>query len=318
MAIRDATRRVLAGLLKFVPLACLQPLRVLHMRTRPSTLRGRLVRAVLEVVRHRPLPAREFRPLDAPDALFLSEDSLVLQRVFWFGASGYEGRQGDWWALLCGRAERVLEIGANAGYYTVRGGLSLRPGARYVAVEAHPRAAALLRRHIELNRIPVEVVEAAAVGDDAPAGMSLRISSRDHYAVPAGGTLLTTGRPTAEMIEVSTHSARELFAHVDLCKLDIEGFEEAVLSAVREDLVRRRPALLVEVLGSARGLAAFLHSLVEDAGYDVYSVATERLRRLDPECLLSTRSVAALTGVRDVLLATPDWKGGLPTELPHS
>src|SRR3712207_7346831 len=42
-----------------------------------------------------------------------------------------------WWRKLCRASERVLELGANVGYFSVQGALAA-PQARYTAVEPHP------------------------------------------------------------------------------------------------------------------------------------------------------------------------------------
>ncbi len=65
---------------------------------------------------------------------------------------------------LTRNGDRVIDIGANIGYFTVLLALLVGDGGRVLAVEPDPESAALLRKNLDLNKVlgVVTVVEAAA------------------------------------------------------------------------------------------------------------------------------------------------------------
>ena len=99
---------------------------------------------ILEVARHRGIPAEVdvFRLDRYPEVALVRADSFVTERQYWFGEKfGYEPGGIYWWRNFCSKSERILELGANIGYYTVQGA-RCAADAHYTAVEPHPGCAA--------------------------------------------------------------------------------------------------------------------------------------------------------------------------------
>jgi hypothetical protein len=79
---------------------------------------GRLLRALREG--GIPRGVSTFRLVDDPDLRFVAAESLVLAQLYWYGAQGWEPELLPWWRAFCRRADSVLELGANVGYFTVQ------------------------------------------------------------------------------------------------------------------------------------------------------------------------------------------------------
>jgi FkbM family methyltransferase len=174
-------------------------------------------------------------------------------------------------ALLGGfvrEGDRVLDIGANIGYYTLL--LSRLVGVRgtVVAVEPHPENFRLLRRNLTLNRVGnVKLLQAAVADHRGQASLVVSRASNWH-------TLVENSDPQAVTITVPTVTVDELRdefgAGFSLLRMDTEGYEGHILEGAKHTLEVDRPVLTIEVhpafLGPIEG-TKFLTRLL-DAGYE--------------------------------------------------
>jgi FkbM family methyltransferase len=294
-SLRDTGREALTRTLKAVP------------DDSAEILRRYAPRPMLYVLRYRGLPDTEsFTLLDDPEVRFGVADSVVLERLYWMGTRGYEPGTLEWWRDCCSRAHRVLELGANVGYFTVQGALRC-PNGHYLAVEPHPVSAAAIRRNLALNHLTnVEVLEAAAVADPSMMSATLHIPAQDHFDAPAGAFIRDAGPdlPSIRSLQVRAVSAPDLFSGVDLIKLDIEGHEHRVLSGALSRITESRPTIFVEVLPDTPDLRGLLVQLCRDSGYACLVPRKGRLTRL-PLSRLSEASPRQLGG-RDVIMTVDE------------
>jgi len=130
---------------------------------------------------------------------------------------------------LARRGWTVLDVGANAGYFSLLAAGLGGPRSRIVAFEPQGRIAAMLRRTLELNAgAGIELVEAACGDHD---GRVALVTPSD----PRNSGLATLRRdevsgPTAEvpLLRLDRFCAERGLAP-DLMKIDVEGAEDAVL-----------------------------------------------------------------------------------------
>ncbi len=219
---------------------------------------------------------------DNPTLRFASADSQVLEQLYWFGEQGWEPELLPWWRHLCRNSDRVLELGANVGYFTVQGALAA-PAARYTAVEPHPVSVGVCRRNLALNGIDTVEVLAAAATDGRGNGHTTLVIAREQQATPtvafmADGSELPG--PMAERpatgITVSTVDVRPLLRDVDLVKLDVEGQEHTLLRAGWRELRDSRPSIVVELLPGTARLRHVLKDLCDELGYRCYAPTRRR------------------------------------------
>lgn len=135
-----------------------------------------------------------------------------------------------------GKGDLAFDIGAHVGDRTM---LLLQAGARVVAVEPHPDLQPKLERLVGTNRRAILVPE--AVGAE-PGEAELRWPSKGLPVASMSGEWIervrTSGRFDAEwndrvVVRVTTLDALiERHGIPAFCKIDVEGYEEAVLSGL--------------------------------------------------------------------------------------
>ncbi len=134
----------------------------------------------------------------------------------------------------------LLDIGANIGLMALAVALH-NPEITIVCVEPNARAAALLRRSIAANRLDdrVTVLEAVAGTADATVAFAEDASTTGH--VTAGGALTRPSVDFARLVNEATARGR------CLVKLDVEGYEAVILTALPRIASLSRVQLAMEV-----------------------------------------------------------------------
>lgn len=208
------------------------------------------------------------------------------QEALFLNALEYEVPVFHWLeANVAATYDLILEIGANAGLYTVffdalfKGGSSTTKR-RIVSFEPAPEAYRRLIANMVVNEVHHVVAYQAAVGER---------SGLEAFYEPVGH--LTNGSLLREFSEIFSGEIDETVAIVlaapelerwvsraarTLVKIDVEGFEPELLAALGPVLRRHRPDLLIEVLPFA------LDKLNADpvlVTYDKYLILPEGLEK---------------------------------------
>ncbi len=136
----------------------------------------------------------------------------------------------------------ALDIGANVGAYSLLLGQWVGPDGRVCAFEPAPASFAALRRHLELNRLEGIVTA-------LPMAVCDRVGDVTMLAQTSSGAnrLATAGDPSADGVTVTATTIDAFCAERKLTpqfiKIDVEGFELAVLRGARATLERCRDDL---------------------------------------------------------------------------
>lgn len=230
----------------------------------------------------------------------------VLQRkIFWFG--GYERYTTELFRSWLAPGLTVLDLGANAGYFTLLAAAGVGPQGTVIAFEPVAENYDLLVRNVALNRLSQVRTEPLAV---AASDSELRLYLYRKEVNSGMASLLGTGgdprvetRPVAAT-SVDAYRARSGLSRVDVIKMDIQGGEGQALDGLRQTLAgAAAPVLLWElnpqVLARAGDSATRLVALLEAAGYRSFEVGERRLAPL---------TAATAAGLPDgSMLAS--WKG---------
>lgn len=312
-------RNAYAACLNVLPDRWLLPIRGIYVNGRAGSIQKRLAFQLLRLVRYKHPDKRlaAFAIPDEPHVRLANVDSIVVRHIYWFGLLGWEGAEIQAWRYFCSRATRILEIGANVGFYTVCGATVTRGD--YTALEPHPHTIQILRRNLELNGLgQVNVIQAAVVGVKNAPTMRLTVPLADQDEAPPGSFLASGGEvspPGAVSHQVNVVAADELFSRgPDLVKLDVEGYEFEILSAVKPFLLRHGPTIFVEVLPASTRLQSLIDELVKSKVYKAF-ICADRLREVDVDEFRTGRA-RRIHRTRDIVLVHPDRAALLPQDLP--
>jgi len=146
--------------------------------------------------------------------------------------------------FLVDRRREALDIGANKGIYSF---FLARLCPRVHAFEPHPKLFPILKAAAAANVTCHNI----ALSDETGTG-ELRLQRGRHgYYSNMGGSLSAVKVPDSvefKTVKVETRRLDDMgLSNIGFVKIDVEGYEMAVLQGGREILRRERPVLLVEL-----------------------------------------------------------------------
>jgi FkbM family methyltransferase len=230
-----------------------------------------------------------------PDGALVHLDtaSWVEWRAFFFGE--YEPEL----TAVLGRHLRAgdvaIDVGANIGLHSLTMAGLVGPTGRVIACEPNPSVATSLRNNVGLNRErEVTVLEVAVSDRDGPVELAAPSNSDPNQ----GRATLARARGEGwSRISVRGTTIDSLIGDlslksVALIKVDVEGFEAAVIRGASTVLQRHRPALVFEYSRSywreaGASLAAIWENLTDHGYVRLYSISRRDMQPLGadpPDC----------------------------------
>ena len=185
---------------------------------------------------------------------------------------------------------RVLDVGANIGYFSVLLGRAAGNAGKVIAFEPSAKTAAIFRSNLELNGLQsiVEVHQAAAGAQPSIATFYI---DRDHASNNALYDHKLTGAGDRETQEVSVVRIDDVAAGLiplDIMKIDVEGAEVEALRGARETL-RSSPDAVILCEIAPRWLLAAGHrpnDVIDEIvafGFEAYELSADgALVPIDP------------------------------------
>jgi FkbM family methyltransferase len=201
---------------------------------------------------------------------FPTDFDTVGHRIFWSGFHQWEKETVPVILDHLRRSKCFMDIGANCGIYTVLG-CTVNPQLKAVSIEPVPKISAALKNNIERNGFSPRVqVLNLAVGDcngvvpfheaeDATQG-SL---AEQGYAGQKGNLIQVRCTTLDALVE-------ELKIEPDFLKIDVEGFEHAVVKGATGVLKRFRPRIVLEA--NPTDPADVVTEVLSAAGYNFYNI----------------------------------------------
>jgi FkbM family methyltransferase len=157
---------------------------------------------------------------------------------------------------------KVIDIGANYGYYTILASQKVGTAGKVWAFEPGADAAALLRQSIEVNGAAnVRLIE-KALGDESSVGWLTNHASPEYNAVLDE---FAEGARSVVIDSLDNLDREENFTGIDFIKIDAEGFEEKVITGGLELFRRENPLVMIEISLDAEAL-----KILKDMGYKEY------------------------------------------------
>lgn len=176
-------------------------------------------------------------------------------------------------ALLEGTDGTFYDVGANTGFYSILVG-KLAPRCRIRSFEPVPSIAQMFRENLAANHVSADLHEVAL--SDRCGTAEIYFPPDDHGLIETSATLSASfnrgGIMTSTMVPTQTldDMSESTGDTVDFIKIDVEGFEHAVLRGARQVVERDRPLVVIEVLPPSA--VEELNDFVKEHDYGVLSL----------------------------------------------
>lgn len=163
----------------------------------------------------------------------------------------------------------VVDVGANAGFYTLLAAILSGPRGHVVAIEPLARNVRYLRRHLQLNAIEnVEIFEAAASDTSG----ELAFQEGESAAL---GRLDPLGTLRVRVITLDELVLDGRIPPPDVMKIDIEGGEAAALRGAKETLKVYHPTIFLATHGVE--VHQECCDLLRSANFELHALAGDRV-----------------------------------------
>ena len=171
-----------------------------------------------------------------------------------------------------------VDVGANVGAFTVPAAKKVSPSGRVLSIEPSPTIFSYLETNVRENGLSnVYLKQCAIFNQDA--NLPFYEAPTDHFGM---GSLAPqfSSKPTAVAGKTLDHMlSEEGIEHVDLLKVDVEGFEFHVFQGARKLLTSEKPPLIVFELcdwAEARvleGKVGDAQQVLKEWGYQIWSLS---------------------------------------------
>lgn len=184
---------------------------------------------------------------------------------------------------LVKQGDKVIDIGANLGYYTCPLADLVGEGGRVYAVEPVPVIFSVLKRNVGKRR-NVELLN-YALGEECRTIEMANDSVASAGYFGTGRNFVSEGELSKDAVRFTAQMKRgsELFGgmeKIDFIKCDIEGYERVVLPELRPLIEKFHPTVLVETDGESRQQ---MIRMFTELGYRAYMLVGGKEVILDPE-----------------------------------
>jgi FkbM family methyltransferase len=262
------------------------------------------VRRAYAAIYRRSVPAGELREVGLRGSRFLVDphDGGVGYQLFI--GRGYEELTADVFESCLRPGMRVLDLGANIGFYSVIAAARIGREGRVIAFEPAPENIAILERNAQINGFGQLQVVGKACSDKAER-LTLRLNPRGKGLHTIGEAGADWGRLEIDTLVLDEYFADEQF-QVDFLKIDIEGAEERALRGMRRPLSR---SASVQVLTEVNPTALIANGSTPRSYLDQW-----RELGFEPRTVIDEAAARVLTPTREELLALCERR---PLEVKH-
>jgi len=175
-----------------------------------------------------------------------TEFDNIGRQIFWSGLRRWERETAPVILEIIRSSRCFIDIGANCGIYTVLG-CTVNPTVHVVAVEPVPKVCAALRRNVFENGYGSRVtILNVALGDSTGVVPFHEAEDATMGSLAPDGYLGQRGRVIEVVCKTLNSVIEELKVEPDFLKIDVEGFEGAVLHGADTVLSKFRPRIVLE------------------------------------------------------------------------
>jgi len=180
----------------------------------------------------------------------------------------------------------VVDVGAYIGYYTIKAGLAVGPTGTVFSFEPDPGNFGALEANVEANGTAPWTVCTRSAAGDREGEVPFFVDRWDPSQSGVGG--FRTGTSTIVVPSVRLDQILHGAEHVDVVKIDAEGFEMAVLAGMEATVSRMRDRALTvfvecfpEALRTLGSSPEAMHEWLQAHGFSV-GLIDERTKSITP------------------------------------
>jgi FkbM family methyltransferase len=193
----------------------------------------------------------------------------------------YETMTTRLFAAILGPGDRVLDIGANIGYFTLISSHLVGPDGKVYSFEASPVIYTMFQKHCWLNGCDNVVLYNKAVS--ASKGiLKFHTGPEDHFGISSLREI--DGGRTHQVEAISLNDILSEIEQIRLVKIDVEGAEHEVLRGMTELIERDRPYIILELtdkfLREMGSSAAQVLEFLQSMRYRTLSIDWDKLREM--------------------------------------
>jgi FkbM family methyltransferase len=227
--------------------------------------------------------------------------SFLEWRLWAFGS--YEEHFAELFRHLLRPADRCIDVGANIGVHSIRLAKLVGLQGKVIALEPDEELARRMTTNLSLNYITnVRIIQAAA---SARAGESVVLYRPDDQDPNKGrASLLPHSYLTGSVRKVTTTTIDDINdGPVALIKIDVEGYESAVVSGAVRTIDSYSPSIIFEYDPKMlSGTSDSPFEWLQNREYSLYSI-NQRRHNLTGRCNLELESLQSLPGESTNILA---------------
>lgn len=146
---------------------------------------------------------------------------------------------------LLSPGDTFIDIGANVGMASLTAARAVGPQGRIVAFEPNPVVASVFARTMAINGLHNVTLHVAAFGEKD--GEAKFFVPANNHGEGSLGTDFGERDGVFTDVRVMGPAAIESVGRCELIKIDVEGWETKVVSALAEVIARHQPAIITEV-----------------------------------------------------------------------
>jgi FkbM family methyltransferase len=213
----------------------------------------------------------------------LNPGEHIQQQLLWYGH--YEKEIGDLLLAVLGPEDVFLDTGANIGYFSLLAAAK-KPGAKIFAFEPSSLAFEKLKQHIRENNFQnIMAIQAAAGDDESEADLFLSAPENSGMSSLAKPENYMGRHEKVSVIRIDDWFHQVRLKKISVVKIDVEGFELAVLKGMQKVIQDFQPLIISEI--NQQTLSAFgcnpqdIFTFMGKQGYEKF-VLTERGNLISP------------------------------------
>lgn len=182
-----------------------------------------------------------------------NNNSTLSSLFFWKGLKAYESGSLKVWIALSRNAKNVIDVGANFGLFGIISACYHNSAYKIIFFEPLKRNSDLIRKNCTLNKLDIQIVEAAVSNQtgkvtfyDMASEENTIGSLREDFVKLHSfhSEIIPTELPC---ITIDDYVSANNVIDISMMKIDVEGAEMQVYEGMKELILQQKPIILSEI-----------------------------------------------------------------------